>query len=394
MGWAAGRCGVSLLLLSTFATPAGAQTIGQALTFLLTNRSVQTGDFSGDQQAAAATRDAMGTLLQEELATVPTASPAGGFTYRLDRTLGVNVRSSDSFGPFFNERSLTVGARRASMSIGYGQATYDNISGLALKNGTLVATASQLQGQSQPFDVETLTLHIQTRTTTVSGEVGVTDRMDVGVVVPFETVDLNGTRVDNFRGTSVTQATAVATATGIGDVIVRAKYNVWRSGGSGLTIGTDVRAPTGNADNFLGTGHGAVIPRVIGSFDRGAIAAHGDFGYAWSWGNGTDQIEYGGAVTWAASHRLTIVGEAVGRWLSSGGDLTYVTAPHPGLVGVDTIRLTGADTSTTRAWVVAGVRWNVSGRWVLSANVLRPITKTGLNASWVPAMILDYSFGK
>ncbi len=381
------------LFIVLFAVPAAAQqTISSVLSFLLTNRSISTGDFTRDEQAAAATRDAMGAFLLNELTTFPTTSPAGGFTYRLDPSLGTNVRSSDSFGPFFTERSLTVGRRRGSLTVSYGQASFDTLDGRALRNGTLVAIASQLQGESQPFDVETLTLRIQTRTTTVAAEWGLTDRLDVNVAVPFVRIDLSGSRVDTLRGTSFPQAAAVASASGLGDTLIRGKFNALRSGGSGLAFGLDVRLPTGDAQNFLGSGDVIVIPHVIASVEKARVALHGDVGYAA--GGPSNELDYGGAATIVAGRRVTFVAEAVGRHLASAGDLVYLTEPRPGLVGVDTIRLTSTNQSTTRLSVVAGCRWNVGGRWLLSASVLRPITTVGLNAQWMPTVTVDYSFGR
>jgi hypothetical protein len=206
------------------------------------------------------------------------------------------------------------------------------------------------------------------------------------------TLTLIGSRLDTYRGSPFPQASAVASVSGLGDVIVRAKYNLWRSGGSGLAIGGDARLPTGEADNFLGEGKTVLIPRIIASLEEGRIAFHGDIGYAR--GGISNEVDYGGAATVAASRRVTIVGEVVGRRLASSGDLVYVTTPQPGVVGVNTIRLTGTDRSTSQVSVVAGLRWNIGGRWLLSANVLRPVTSGGLNARWVPTMTLDDSFGR
>ncbi len=57
-------------------------------------------------------------------------------------------RSSDSFGPFFTERSLTSGRGQASFGVGYRTATFDNIDGRDLRGGTLVSTASILRGDA------------------------------------------------------------------------------------------------------------------------------------------------------------------------------------------------------------------------------------------------------
>jgi hypothetical protein len=105
-------------------------------------------------------------------------------------------------------------------------------------------------------------------------------------------------------------------------------------------------------------------------------------------------LDYGGAVTIVANPRLTFIGELIGRRLDSGGHLTEVIAPHPDLAGVETIRLSATQQATTRASVVAGIRWNVAPRWLVSASVLRPMTTAGLNARWVPSVTVDYWVGR
>lgn len=382
-----------VVALAAWPRPAHAQqSLTAALSFLLTNRSIATGDFGGDARAAAATRDAIARFLVAELATLPISSVASGFTYRLDPTLGVNVRSSDSFGPFFIERSLTAGRRQVSFGLGYTQSVFDNIDGRKLTDGTLMATASRLTGDSQPFDAETLSLRIATRMVTLSGQVGLTDRLDVSAVLPLVMISLDGERVDTYRGTAYVQATAVASASGIGDVVIRAKYNVLRRDSGGLAIAGEARLPTGDSENLLGGNELVFVPRFIGSIERGRIGAHGQVGYAV--GGAANEWDYGGAVTVVANPRLTLIGEVIGRRLNAGGHLTDVVAPHPDLAGVETIRLSATEQPTTRASVVVGLRWNVAARWLVSASVLRPMTSAGLNARWVPSVTLDYWVGR
>src|SRR5262245_43687552 len=108
-------CRVMMTMISVFASlgapevAEAQQSISDVLSFLVTNRSIATDDFVRDDAAADATRDAIAGFLQLELATLPISSSAGGFTYRLNPDLGTVMRSSDSFGPFFTERSLTAG---------------------------------------------------------------------------------------------------------------------------------------------------------------------------------------------------------------------------------------------------------------------------------------------
>ena len=381
---------VALAVVVSAAPAAAQQTAIDVLSFLLTNRSIPTGDFVQDARAAAATRDAISTFLLLELATLPVASSASAFTYRFDSALGTAVRSSENFGPFLIERSLTSGARRSSVALGFQRVSFDSIDGRSLEDGTLVATASRLRGDAQPFDVESLSLDMRTNTVTLLGNVGVTDRFDIGAAVPFVALSLSGRRVDNYRGTPLVQATGSVSTTGLGDVLVRGKYNVVRRTGSGVAVGGEVRLPTGDSENLLGAGEASVKPRVIASFERDRVAVHGDLGYAI--GGLADELVYGGAVTVAGTSRLTVVGEIAGRRVSSAGRLTETIEPHPTLVGVETIRLTSTPRATDRAVGLVGVKWNLAATLLLSANVMRPLTTAGLNARWMSTFSLDYSF--
>ena len=382
-----------LILALACPRPAAAQqTLTQVLSFLLINRSIPTANFERDEQAALATGDVIVQFLQGELATLPISSPAGGFTYRLDPALGASVRSSTSFGAFFTERALTNGFRQVSFGVAFSNAAFNNIDGRDLRDGTLVATASREVGEAQPFDAETLTLRIQTRSVTVSGHAGLTDRFDVSAAVPLVLVNLDGERVDTYRGAAFVQATATASASGIGDVVLRGKYNVLRRGASGLALAAEARMATGDAENLLGGGENVFTPRVIASLERERLAVHGNVGYAV--GGRSGSLEYAGAVSFAGNPRLTLVGEIVGRRLTSGSRLAQIAEPHPALAGIETIRLIGIPEPTTRAVVVFGFRWNVASRWLVSTNVLRPLTTTGLNARWVSNVTLDYSFGR
>lgn len=382
---------VPLLLLGSAVPAAAQESLSGVLSFLLINRSIPTGDFARDAEAAAAMRDALVGLIQAEIATVPLNTPASGFTYRLDPELGIPVRVSDSFGPFFLERALTSGARRISFGLGFTQADFSNIDGRSLRDGTLVATASQLAGEASPFDAETLTLRIRTRAATMSATAGLTDRLDVSVAVPFVRVSLDGERLDIYRGTPLVQATAVAASSGIGDVVVLGKYSVWRQAASGVSIAGEVRLPTGDKDNLLGAGSTIITPRVVGSYEPEVFGFHGSFGAAF--GGPSLVVDYGGAVTMSATSRLTLVGEFIGRRINEGGRLTDVIQPHPSLIDVQTIRLNTTDQSTTRSLVSLGFRWNVAGAGLISGNVLRPISTAGLNANWRASITFDYSLG-
>jgi len=384
---------VSLLAFSIPAGAAAQQNLQDVLSFLLANRSINTDDPARDQQAAAATRDAITQLLQTQLGTLPTSSSATGFTYRDEPDLGgIVARTSTSFGPFFVERSLTAGARRPSVGITYQDAVFDKIDGRNLRDGTLVATASRFRGDTQPFDLETVTLLLHTHTITLSGNLGLTDRLDVGAAVPFVRLTLSGQRIDTLRGEVFPQAQASASASGVGDIVFRGKYNVMRRGGSGIAIGAEMKLPTGASENLLGAGETVVRPRVVASLEGPRSGVHGEAGD--SGGGFSRQLDYATAVTVAATPRVTVGGELFGHRFAKGGRLTETTAPHPQLIGVDTIRLTAVTAATERVLAIAGVKWNVAASMLVNVSVLRPLTEAGLNPAWVPVIAVEYSLGR
>ena len=379
------------LLGATTRSAEAQQTITDVLTFLMTNRSIPTDDFVRDEEAAIATRDTIGDLLVLELANLPSSS-AAGFSYRLDPALGTVIRSSDSFGPIFTERSLVAGRGQASFSLNYRSTLYDNIDGRNLRDGTLLSTASILRGDAAPFDIETVSLRIRSDTMTLTGTYGISDRVDVSAGIPFVRLSLQGERVDTYRGRRLVQATGSASAAGLGDVLLRGRVNVIREDASGLSVGAEVRLPTGREEDLLGAGRASFTPRLIGSYEQNRVGVHAELGYAFD--EVADAVVYGAAVTGVATPRVTVIGEVIGRRLKGLGALTETTLPHPRLSGVDTIRLVGSGENTDRVMAAAGLKWNVASTWLLTASVLRSLTTVGLNAAWVPSVTFDYWFGQ
>ena len=382
---------LTLCFLAAARSAHAQQSISDVLTFLVTNQSIPTDDFVRDEQAAIATRNTISNLLVLELATLPSTSTAG-FTYRMDPSLGTVIRASDSFGPLFTERSLMPGWGHASFGLSYRSTVFDNIDGRDLRNGTLVSTASILRGETTPFDVETVSLRIRTDAMTFTGSYGVTDRIAISAGIPFVRVSLQGQRVDTYRGRRLLQAAGSATASGVGDAVVRARYSVFSQGASGLAIGAEARLPTGSEENLLGAGSTSFTPRVVGSLEGERIGVHGELGY--SFDKISNAVSYSAAVTGVAAPRLTLVGEMLGRRLEGLGRLVQTTQPNPRLANVETIRLTSSGETTDRIVVVGGFKWNVASTWLVTASVLRSLTTVGLNANWVPSITFDYWFGQ
>lgn len=382
---------LGLAVASGISVPASAQTtVSDVVGFLVTNQAVQTGDFQRDRAASEAAGDTISRALLVNLTSAPLATSSSGFLYRLNPQLGTVERATESFGAFFVERALTAGRGRASFGISGTSAVFDQLDGQNLRDGTLVTVANRFRDEQAPFDTESLTLEIRSSTVTLFGSVGVTDRFEIGAAVPIVRVSLEGQRVNVYRGTSSLQASATGTASGVADIAVRAKYTLVAAQNGGVAAATEVRLPTGDEQNLLGTGATSYRVIGIGSIEQGKFALHGNASLLR--GGISPEWSAAGAASIAVHPRATVSGEVLTRHVSALHDITLVTAPRPFIDGVDTLRLTAGSTATTLTAAVAGLKWNVTGTLVLGGHVSFALAKRGLTAPLTPTIGLEYAF--
>jgi hypothetical protein len=386
-------CAAALLLAAASgAASAQVATVHDIVDLLVTNQSVQTGDFVKDRAAAEAASAALGETLLVSRATLPTGSSSAGFTYRFNPSLGTLERTTTNFGPSFVERAVTSGKGRAAFGATWQYASFTRLDNRDLQDEGLVTTANRFVDEPAPFDVERLTLSLRSRMVTGFGTVGVTDRLDVAVAVPFVWLDLEGTRIDTYRGTSVLQAQATASASGFGDVAVRAKYHFLDRGGARLAAAGEVLLPTGREQDLLGAGRTATRVMAVASMEREYVGVHANFGFGF--GGVSDEITYAAALTVAPAPRVTVAAELIGRHLSDIGRISEVTAPHPLIAGVETVRLSAGDLGMDAVNAGGSFKWNVGGAWLVRASVLMPGTTAGLTSRVRTTVGVDYAFGQ
>jgi len=390
------KCLTGILAIgSLFLTPhvAGAQeSVNDVLSFLLTNQAVRTEAFVKDQEATAATRDTVTRFLLVELATLPIESSAPGFIYKLNPAVASFERVSEGFGPFFVERALTSGRGQTSLGFTYRYSRFDTLDGRQLRDGSLVTTANRFTDEPDPFDVEKLALRIDASTFTLFGTHGLTDRLDVGVAIPLVALDVSGERINYYRGDVFLQARASASVVGLADIGLRAKYNVVQTKSVAIAGDMDVRLPTGAEKNLLGSGRAGLRLAALGSFEHGRLGSY--FKGGLGTGGVSDEVNYGGALVFAVTPRASVVGELFGRRLDARARIGEVTAPHPLSAGVVTTRLLPRSMDAATLMAVTGFKWNISTTWVVTANVLMPLSDTGLTARVTPAISVDYTIGR
>ena len=348
-----------------------------------------------------------------QLSSFPLASASGGFTWTIDTASGAATRASNSFGPIFAERPLTIGRRRLNVGANFQHVTFDHLEERSLQGGDIVSYLSVPLGSTDHmFFANSLDLKVTTDTLNLFATYGVTDRLDIGVAVPINRVDVQATLSARVGFTSIgvqdidpITTSQSGTESGIGDVVIRAKYNMLNGRTWGIAESVDVRLPTGDELNLLGVAGSQVKLTFIASSRLGELSPHANLAYTISGTSAAgadpntyvsappEEINYAAGADLALGLRTTVAADVVGRILRKAGTMTWAPANFDGsqfpeyqqfdfTAGRDLHLLLGS----------AGLKVNLFKNMLFTANVLFPLTKNGLTdrLTWMAGV--DYSF--
>jgi hypothetical protein len=384
--------------------------------------------FVGD--ASLVPLEQLNDQLAIQLSNFPLASSAGGFSYQLDPSLGVFTRVTDSFGPIYTERADTIGKGKLAFALNFSHFAFDKIDDLKLREGgvKIVLTHQDLPPSPcclRPFfegDViqTTTLLKIQTNITAFTLTYGVNDRFDIGAAIPIVEVKIdaqtdatinklatggNPNTVNIHRFPSGEDSETVSqsgSASGVGDIVLRAKYRLTSDPRMGFAVGMDARLPTGNELDLLGTGATQIRGYMIGSAHLGTFSPHINAGYAWSNHDVPDVIDYAAGFDWALSPRLTFIVDALGRTFRDTRVLRVVdtTFQYNTNIATDPVdlhtatlkQLVATEQDSTSFLGSVGLKVNPVGNLLLTVNGLFSINGRGLQAKFSPLVGLDYSF--
>jgi hypothetical protein len=216
------------------------------------------------------------------------------------------------------------------------------------------------------------------------------------------------------------------TAVGIGDVVLRGKYTVHQWERAGFAVGVDVRLPTGDDTNFLGSGAAGVKPFGVFSY-KARISPHAEAGYEIN-GNSTlagnnlvpsdapavakgslpNRFVYVVGADVVVTKRLTGAFDVYGQRLFSAPELVSQSYTDfgkcsgatnaeavscavytPGTTHPDTAQKI-SDINITNASL--GLKFRVLSNLVLTGNVLLKLDGGGLRSKAVPLVGVSYSF--
>ncbi len=365
-----------------------------------------------------------GTALVGQLVSVPLPSPASGFTYRFDPSLGVFQRTTQSFGPILAERAETIGAGRLAVGFAVQRFTFDTIEGIDLHSLPAVFTHdnANLLGGRQDVITTLNSIKASVSQSTTFFTYGVTDRLDVALAVPIIDTSLEVVSDATIHRLGTTNPlthffrqsngdvgdrrlfTAIGSATGIGDLTIRFKSTLTRGAGTALAAGVDVRVPTGDAMNLLGTGTTGVQPFIVWSQTLDKIAPHLNASYTWNGssvlagnpaagesGDFPDQVAYAAGADIGMNAHVTLVMDLLGRWTINSERLRSET--FHALDGTTTFPNIsfGRDSFNTTSGAI-GMKVNVVDRLLAQFNVLFTLDQRGLRDRVTPLVGLQYTF--
>lgn len=399
--------------------------------------------------------------IAQQTALLPLASPSSGITFAWDAAAKIYVASTDSYGPILAERADTIGKYKLFVGFSYQYFKFGSEDGIGLKNLPAVFTQPDTFGQnldngngktcslSPPDSVANegecgfirdivtsnnrIDLKAQQFTTFVT--FGLTDRIDLSMAIPIETVKMSIVSDSRIRNISQTgdhlfpdrsdcspcltnSASNVGSASGIGDITFRVKGTAWRGEKAALALGVDIRVPTGDSQNFLGAGAAGFRPFLVWSY-HARVSPHALVGYET---NGSSvvagdittgrkdklpgQLVYsGGADVWLTKW-LSAAVDLVGQQVFQAPRLSRSTFVEPLACagGVDDCNVLAdppAPTdptliSTTGSYNVSsaslGVKIKPFGHLIVTANALLKLNEGGLRANVVPLIGASYTF--
>lgn len=398
--------------------------------------------------------------IAREVGVLPLVTPASVVSLVFDRSLGVFIPDDTSFGPIFSERASTIGRHRLAFGFSYQYMNFDTLDGVDIHSfptlfveGTdfvghpcnPLATPPTCVGSTHDFITATNRIDLKLNQYTAFAAFGLTKYIDVSLAVPVLSISMrasaDSTIVHNSGNSSFTSFETPANlagreclatpsqglcasealffnsqrALGIGDVTVRVKATVKAWERSGLAAGIDIRVPTGDEKNFLGTGASGIRPFAVWS-RKGRISPHVNLGYEWNGQSilagdvttGTkenipSQLLYSGGLEVALLKRLTAAADLVGQTVFNANRVHLVQAQAPGLCNtffacdmpgpaVQVTAIEGYKGTYASNDASLGVRYRPFGRFLLSGNVLLKLDESGLRAKAIPTASATYTF--
>lgn len=318
----------------------------------------------------------------------PIPSAVGVYAFKFDEQTGTYKRVDSTLGPILAERATTTGKGSLTFQAGYAFADFNMVDGRDRIDLTLthcqtfscVGDHPELPIYKDVIKVS-MNMKLKSQALTTSIIYGATDNADIGILIPYIRNDLtvltdatiirdanSNPIVHKFNPLIETPGQyGTAHAIGLGDIVVRGKYRVPKVPFEFAVLG-DAILPTGDKENFLGTGATRIRSTLVASHTGTRFSPHVNVGYEYNTRNSDlNAVDYRIGSEWGATSRLTLVADLLGTARSSlGNDFTARALKTQKLVGRSEIDF------------ALGGKWRIRDNALFVFNLLQPANDAGI----------------
>lgn len=381
------------------------------------------GATQGAQSAVqAATTLNIGVATQVSQLPIASASAGAIVVYRN----GVQGTVND-LGPILTDRAQTVGKHKFFLGFTASQFVFTSLDGVSLsslpfsyfRNATNPTTGLL---QSTTYTQETTAISFRINQFIAVGTYGLDDKTDFTMIVPVERVSIGSVTPQQTSTSYVVDgnsklilnsytnptSAAAGNATGLGDITFNLKRTLFSGERVAVASAMNIRIPSGDDQNLLGTGAWGFNPYAVISFQSSSpMSPHLKLGYQWNTptelndptltSSGKQSLpggmQYDAGVDYAVAKHVTIAADLLGSQFLNTPRLIQSTTQVSTTTGsIPFVTSTPSNSSYTISSVSTGAKWAVYKDFLLSANVLFQITNNGLHARPTPLMGISYKF--
>jgi hypothetical protein len=345
---------------------------------------------TGDLQAFTSTLQHV--LQSHSLFPIPSA--VGLVSYKFNEQTGTYERVQGSLGPLLADRGATTGKGTFTISGTYSFSDFNRLNGSDSTNLVLhhcLDPECVGSNPSAPFLTDTIHVNVRVRlksqALTLSAVYGLSNNVDVGLVVPYIRNDVqvsaNAVIVPGPNSPGVTHVFDPAvetpgqfgtgTAIGIGDMVARGKIRIFpKATNFDSAVLGDVTFPTGDKENFLGTGELRAKVTYVASVKIRSLIPHVNVGYEANFKESKlNAVDYRIGSEYALRPSVTLSGEILGITRPSSGGLFQSTV----LVGRPLVARSEIDGAL-------GGKWQLSKNRAFLFDFIVPMNDTGIRASY------------
>ena len=330
---------------------------------------------------------------------------------------GIPIVESVSPGPVLAERSQTLGRGTFLLGLNVSAVRLSKIRGVNMDELVFRFPHQNVEDQSlgdpsfeRDLVVVDADIGLDLMAFGVSAAYGLSDRIDVGVLLPFmysslsgsshaEIVDVQGGPpgpAHQFtEGSFEGRQSVENSAAGPGDIGIRLKANLHQTSASGIGLVVDARLPTGDEENFLGTGESALRALLITSGRVGAFSPHLNTGFVLRSGstqNNSMLTTVG--FDWSLSDKVTLAADALMDLQFGSPNLVVPTSEIFSLpAGVEVLPTNFEDKSDHLVDAAVGIKIQPSANTRFVANVLVPLRDAGVRPAAMLTAGLERTFG-